>query len=644
MPDFLAPMLARLSTAPPEDGDWAFEIKWDGVRAIARLSDGRLQLLTRNRNDVSSAYPELSGLAQALSSHSAILDGEIVALDAQGRPSFQTLQKRMHVHRQAEAARLAKSAPVTYMIFDLLWLDGRSLIDLQYSQRRQRLSTLVSAGEHWRVPRCHVGEGDRLLQLAREQGLEGVIAKRLRAAYAPGHRDGSWLKVKAKNRQELLIGGWTEGKGARSDSIGALQLGVHDEHGHLLYAGKVGTGFDEKELQMLQGRLASLARRDSPFAGEQPTDAAHFVEPRLVCEVEFGEWTRQGRLRHPVYLGLREDKPAAEVVRERALPPPAAQNGWRHTAALRSPRQGRSGEIELEGRRLKLTNLDKPIYPKTGFTKGDLIDFYLSIAPVLLPHLQDRPLTVERYPDGVEGKSFFEKQSPSHRPAWVQTAPIWSEHSKREVRYTLCNDAKTLAWLSNLAAIDLHPSLSQIAAMQRPTALVLDLDPGPPAGLLACCEVALKLRDALSQLGIESFVKTSGSKGLQVYVPLNDEQVYYEQTKPFAHALARTFERREPKLVVSEMAKSKRRGKVLIDWSQNDEHKTTICVYSLRARDRPAVSTPVSWKEVQECAEREDESLLAFEADEVIARVERLGDLFADVLEMRQRLPRLKGG
>jgi bifunctional non-homologous end joining protein LigD len=298
-------------------------------------------------------------------------------------------------------------------------------------------------------------------------------------------------------------------------------------------------------------------------------------------------------------------------------------------------------EIELEGRTLKLTNPDKVLYPKSGFTKADLIDYYAAVSPVLLAHLHDRPLTLKRYPNGVEGKYFYEKQSPAHRPEWVQTTTVWSGHSKRDIHYTLCQDLPTLVWLANLADIELHPSLSLAGAPQRPTTLAFDLDPGAPASIVECCEAALELREMFEQLGLSSFAKTSGSKGLQIYIPLGGEEVTYEQTKPFAHAVADLFQTRRPELIVSAMAKAERGGKVLIDWSQNDEHKTTVSVYSLRAKERPTVSTPVQWTEVESCRDAHDPELLVFDAEQVRARVREHGDLFAEVSSLRQALPEL---
>jgi bifunctional non-homologous end joining protein LigD len=278
------------------------------------------------------------------------------------------------------------------------------------------------------------------------------------------------------------------------------------------------------------------------------------------------------------------------------------------------------------------------LWPETGFTKGQVIDYYARLAETIVPHLRDRPLTLKRYPNGVEASFFYEKRCPGHRPEWVQTAPVWSGRNEGDIDYCLCNEKATLVWMAQLAALELHPSLSLASEIESPTVLAFDLDPGAPADILDCCRVALRLREMFSGLELECFPKTSGSKGLQVYVPLNGEATY-ERTKPFAHAVAQGLERAEPERVVSRMAKKLRKGKVLVDWSQNDRHKTTVAVYSLRAKERPTVSTPVDWGELEAALERADPESLSFEADEVIARVEKRGDLFAPVLELTQELP-----
>jgi len=294
--------------------------------------------------------------------------------------------------------------------------------------------------------------------------------------------------------------------------------------------------------------------------------------------------------------------------------------------------------VEIQGRTLKLSNLEKVLYPATGFNKKDVIDYYVRIAPAIVPHLAGRPLTRKRYPDGVEGEPFFEKNAPMHRPDWVKTAPIWSRHNRRTIHYVLADDLPTLVWLANLAALELHPSLSLASDGECPTDMVFDLDPGPPANIVQCCQVGLWLREIFEHFGLKSFPKTSGSKGLQVYVPLNTPTTY-DATKLFSYALAQLLEHEHPDLVLSEMSKHARVGKIFVDWSQNDEHKTTIGVYSLRAREHPTVSTPVSWDEVERALKKKDPNLLVFEASQVVARFEKLGDLFEPLLELKQKLP-----
>ncbi len=300
---------------------------------------------------------------------------------------------------------------------------------------------------------------------------------------------------------------------------------------------------------------------------------------------------------------------------------------------------GTKAELIVAGRKLPVSNLEKVLWPKTGFTKGEMIDYYVRIGPVLLPHLQDRPLTLKRYPNGVEEEFFYEKNCPSHRPGWVKTAKVWSEGNQRDMYYCLAQDLPTLVWAANLADIELHTSLAKKRNVAKPTMMVFDLDPGAPADMVQCCEVGLLLRDLLGEMKLESFAKTSGSKGLQVYVPLNSPAIF-DQTKALARALAEHLEQAHPKLVVHKMLKKLREGKVLVDWSQNDEHKTTVSVYSLRAKEQPTVSTPVSWEEVEQCRKKRKPALLSFTPEQVLARVEEVGDLFEPVLTLKQKLPK----
>jgi bifunctional non-homologous end joining protein LigD len=610
MPEKLVPMMARAGKLPRDDEDWAFEIKWDGVRAIATSEPGRLRLHSRNLLDITSRYPEVGRLNRALSHQRAVLDGEIVALDGSGRPSFGALQRRMHVGSESTVRRLAREIPVTYVIFDLLWLDGHSLMGLPYAERRARLDELELAdGERWRVPEHVVGHGAQLLAATSEQGLEGVLAKRLDSVYEPGRRTGNWLKIKNVERQEVVIGGWMPGEGRRSDRIGALLVGVQEDGG-LRYAGRVGTGFTDAELDRLAGELGPLRRETSPFDSDGPKmpRGAVFVEPDRVAEVEFREWTESGHLRAPSYKGLRDDKPAELVVREEAGKP----------------------VVEVGGHVVRLSNLDKVLYPAAGFTKQDVIDYYARVASVLLPHLDGRALTLKRYPNGVDADHFYEKNAPSHRPEWVRTARVGS------ISYVVVDSEATLVWLANLADLELHTSLALASEPERPTLVAFDLDPGPPATVVECCRVAELLHGMFEGLGLQSFAKTSGSKGMQVYVPLNNGEATFAQTKAFSRAVAELLGREEPGLVVARQTKTARKGKVLVDWSQNDHAKTTVNVYSLRAMERPTVSTPLTWDEVRAARAPED---LVFEARDVLERVDDHGDLFGPVLSLVQRLP-----
>jgi bifunctional non-homologous end joining protein LigD len=619
LPEHMLPMLAKPGELPPahEDDRWGYEVKWDGVRALLWSDWGHVRIQSRTQREITDRYPEVRAIGRALGAHELLLDGELVAFDDQGRPSFERLQRRMHVGSDAAVRRVARSTPVTYVIFDVLHADGRSLLQRTYEERRARLEELGLDGPAWRTPRYHRGHGAQLLAATREQGLEGIVAKRLDSEYEPGRRSGAWRKLRNRLREEMVVGGWMEGERGRSGRVGALLLGDRSEPGGpLRYAGRVGSGLSDAMLEELRERLPALERSRPPFdpgaGGPRLPRGAHWLEPQLVADVEYSERTREGTLRQPVFKGLRDDKPSEDVVRERA---------------------------DLRGQRF--SNWDKVLFPATGFTKGDLITYYVTIAPTLLPHLRDRPITLRRWPDGVGGRTFYEKNCPSHRPDWVETVSIYSTDEHRRVEYCLIQDTATLAWVANLAAIELHPSLSLAHDMEHPTSVVFDLDPGPPAGLEECAEVALLLEGLFEHLGLRSVVKTSGSKGLQVYVPLGERVATYDQTKPFARRIAELLEQRLPDLVVSRMTKQLRRGKVLVDWSQNDRHKTTVGVYSVRARERPTVSTPLSWDELRDAHAAGETDRLAFEASDVLARVAELGDLFAPMLGAGQELPEL---
>ena len=643
VPTSIAPMLAVQGRLPEGRTEWAYEVKWDGARAIAFAEGGRVSLRSRNGKDVTATFPDLAHMAEHLGMSAVILDGEILALGDDGRPSFARLQNRLHVGDPREARRRAATDPVDFVAFDLLYADGRSLMGLPYDERRARLEALAFNGPHFTTTECFRDlSGSDVLGAITANGLEGVVAKRRDSVYRPGRRSSDWVKVKTSTTQEVVIGGWTDGKGGRAGDLGSLLMGI-PEAGGLTYAGKVGTGFSDRDRRDILERLTRLRAKSSPF-GTTITGAeakgAHFVKPELVGEVAFGEWTPAGRLRHPKWKGLRPDKDPDDVTRESevdqtdmdeppsgaVVPSPSAPGG-----------RGRSGgssqpvRVQVGGRELPVTNLDKVLFPQTGFTKGQLIDYYARIAPVMLPHVADRPLTMKRYPDGVEGKFFFEKHVPSHAPRWVKTVSVPSERDT-QIDYVLVDDLATLVWAANLGTIEFHVPLWRAGRRRtlpaRPDLMVFDLDPGEGTSIVECCVVANLVADVLRERKVEVFAKTSGMKGLQLYCHARPRQTW-ESLRDDAHAIALQLESEHRQLVVSKMRKDLRRGRVLIDWSQNVATKTTIGVYSVRAAPVPSVSTPVTLAEVATCARQGDPSLLRFDSDQVLARVEKLGDLFA---------------
>jgi bifunctional non-homologous end joining protein LigD len=615
MPERVVPMLAQLGELPTPGDGYGFEIKWDGIRALAYWRPGRLRVETRNLADVTARWPEMRDLGRQLGARSAVLDGEIVAFDAAGKPDFERLQSRIHLTGEAAIHRSARDVPATYVLFDLLWLDGESLIDQPYAERRTALEELRLQGPAWQTPPYHRGDAAELLAATRAQSLEGVVAKQLDSRYEPGRRSGAWIKVKHTQRQELVVGGWLRGDMGRANRLGALLVGHRDEHGCLRYVGKVGMGYSDADRADLQARLAPLARDTSPFTGRQPVANALFTAPVLVAEVEFAGWTSSGMLRHPSYKGLREDVASADVARER-----------------------KHSEVEVDGRRLRLTNLRKILYPETGFTKAEILHYYARIAPTLLPHLQGRAMTLKRYPDGVAGPHFYDKHCRG-APPWVETAPMWSDRKGEDIHFCRLEDTASLLWSVNHGNLEMHPLLSIAPDFDVPTAMVFDLDPGDGAGILDAAEIAVILHDLLAGVGLESLPKSTGSKGVQVYVPLNTPTTF-EQTKAFCRDVAEVMAARMADRVVARIDKRLRTGKVLVDWGQNDRHKSTVAAYSLRAKlARPTVSIPITWAELAGAVESGRPDALLPAPQDALDRIAQAGDLFAPVLSLIQRLP-----
>jgi len=600
------PMLATLAAEVPK-GDWLYEIKWDGYRIIATVSGGEPELRTRRDQDYTQRFENVAKeLVKALKTPDCVVDGEVCALDEEGRPSFSAMQQGR------------PGTPIVYYVFDLLEVEGEPIIDLPLEERRDRLERLLDKRN--KTVRFSEGfdDGEALLAAAEKQKLEGIMAKRLGSRYLPGKRSREWLKIKGHGRQEFVIAGYTRGQGRRAGTLGSLVLGMY-EGGELVYVGNVGTGFNDKEIERLLRTLKPLERETPPFKAVpkmprvRKSDVA-WVEPKLVAEVEFVEWTHDGRLRAPSYKGLREDKDATEVIREEPM----------------------ATEIRKGKRVLKFSNLDKLFWPEEGITKGDLLSYYRRVAPVLVPHLKDRPFTMKRYPDGWQGKFFFQKDAPKGMPDWIPTASIVvstrdKPRQKRRIEAPLLNDELALLWMVNMGCIDMNTWYSRIDKPDRPDWVLFDLDPSPDVGFPETVQVALLVKQALDALELESFPKTSGSEGIHILVPIARRYTYAD-TREFSAIIAGALARTHRGLVTTEWSKAKRRG-VLIDSNQNGEGKTIASVYSVRPKAGAPVSTPLRWSEVNE-----DLDPFGFTMETVLGRVEKHSDLFEGVLTTKQSL------
>ena len=599
------PMLATPADDVPGGSDWLFEVKFDGYRALAHVTGGDVVLRSRNGNDLTERFASVAAqVTHAVRTPNAVLDGEVCRLDPSGRSSFSELQRG--------------TGPLVYYVFDLLEEDGVPLVDLPLTERRERLRGLLDGRNRTVLWSEDFDDGRALLQAANEQGLEGVIAKRPDSRYLPGRRTREWLKIKVQREQEFVVAGYTRGAGRRAGTFGSLVLAVHDDE-ELRYVGNVGTGFDDAEIRKLLALLEPLHRDDSPFP-EIPKmprvrrSDVHWVEPVLVAEVRFGEWTHDGHLRHPAYLGLRDDKPAAEVVAERP-----ASNGLLLADVIRRG-----------SRELRLSNLDKLFWPDEGITKGDLLAYYRDVSPVLLPHLHGRPFTMRRYPDGAGGKAFFQKDAPKHMPEWIKTFEATVSPGK-VVRFPLVDDELALLWMVNMGCIDMNAWYSRVDRPDRPDFVLFDLDPTPEVPWSQTIEVALVLRELLDALELQSFPKTSGGKGFHVLVPV-ERRATYADTRRFAEVVAGAIVRAHPELATTEWSKSRRRG-VLIDANQNGEGKTIASAYSVRPHPGAPVSTPLRWDEVDGSIEPG-----RFTMEAVLERIRAHGDLYAGVLTTRQSL------
>jgi bifunctional non-homologous end joining protein LigD len=575
-------MLATLQERPFSRPEWIFEIKYDGVRALAERNGDKVELYGRNGTQITNRYPELGEALKKLPVEHFVIDGEIVALDERGQPNFQRLQARMHLASARDIQLAMATAPVEGFFFDCLALEGYDLRSLPLIDRKGFLKSFLPLLGQAHYSDHVVGAGEAFFDAASERGLEGIVAKKANSRYVGG-RSRDWIKLKCQRRQEFVIGGYTDPQGGRT-YFGALHLGLYSDK-RLVYVSKVGTGFDTKTLRAIWEKMQPLGQAKSPFTEKSPTGHGHhWIEPKLVCEVRFSDWTDDGGIRHPAFLGLRRDKKPEECRKEKPAPlslpdlPPVAM------VEDSPPKQ------------IKFTNLKKVFWPDEGYTKGDLIEYYRAIAPFLLPYLQDRPLVLTRYPDGIAGKSFFQKDAPEFVPSWVRREKIYSKDTQRDIAYIIVDDLETLLYVINMGTIPLHLWSSRISSLERPDWLVLDLDPkGAPFAHVI--EVARALHQILKQLEVDSFIKTSGASGLHILVPLGAHYTH-EQAKNFARLLALLGTESVPDISTIARPIAARGGKVYIDFGQNGYGVTIAAPFAARPLPGATASCPLGWHEV----------------------------------------------
>jgi bifunctional non-homologous end joining protein LigD len=712
MPDFIEPMKATPSDRPFSDPAWLYELKWDGYRVQAHVRAGRAAFFTRRGLDAAGYFPELAGPPTWIAAGEAILDGEVVALNAAGEPDFRLLQARPATARRrgkaaarptkgddpgeqvvggtgvdetgaggAESAGAgaadAAEATLVYEVFDLLFLEGVSLLGVALESRKRLLRDVLLESPTVRYA-GHLDDGEAFYRAVSERGLEGIVAKLRRGLYTPGRRSPSWLKVKCRKEQEFVIVGWTPRSGTEND-LGALILGVQ-ENGGLRPAGRAGTGFDARERRRLLALMAPLRRSASPLRPTPNEPGVRWVAPRLVARVEYAEWPAGGLLRAPSYKGLDPDADPAKVVREQVSSSQravrAAESGEpaqvresasvsepgeepesapgmhqgvtrgaeAHDSSAASPEElaalealpATGGFWTVAGRQLKLSNLDKPLWPAEGIVKRDLIRYYSSVARFALPYLRDRALTVFRHPNGIDRPGFWQKQIPGHAPAWIDRWSWESESAGERRDYIVADSQATLAWLANEAAIDLHPTTFRTNAPDRPTWAFVDIDPGERTTWDDLLQLARLYRTALDHLGVSGFPKVTGQRGIQIWIPIRPAYTF-GQTRDWVGELSRAVAAIVPELVSWEWEKTRRAGLARLDYTQNAPNKTLVAPYAVRPAQGAPVSAPISWAELDDPNLRPNGWTILT----IFERLARVGDLFEPALALEQDLPAL---
>jgi len=678
-PAKIPPMLATLADAPFSDAEWLFEPKLDGYRTLAFINNGKVKLHSRRGLDVTDKYSPLVETLERQKAAEMVLDGEIIALDKDGKNCFQCLQNYLKALDEAKMRRQPVRVPLIYYVFDILYLNGYDLTEVPLIERKLQLENSLATSSNIRLVEHFTGDGNIVFKAALDNGLEGIIAKRKNSIYESGKRSHYWLKIKGVLTDEFVIGGYSKGQGARSHAFGALLLGQYDSKGKLVYSGHVGTGFDDEMLSELLQKLKPLQNSKCPFTDDPPLNApTTWVKPKLVAEVKFSQRTEEGLLRAPVFLRLRDDKPTAEVERVETVsltdPPasnPPATSGQKilhHsktiTGILNQLDNGnKKFDLDVEGHRVEVNKLDKELWPEyekqRALTKRDLLVYLTLISQYILPHLKDRPITLSRYPDGINGEQFFQKHWVKP-PDFVTIIPITTEHEGTK-EYMVCNNLATLLWLGQSADLELHTWFSRISSKpDRPAAsgsttpdemvrypdfIIFDIDPylysGKEKGgaepelnrkaFKATTQAALWLKDILDGLKLAAFVKTSGKTGLHVYVPVK-RQFTYDEVRSAARTICLYVNQKHPKETTLEWAVEKRKGKIFLDYNQNTFGKTLASIYSPRPVPQASVSMPLNWSELGKVYPSD------FTIFNVPDKLTEKGDLWADIMESKKDL------
>lgn len=600
LPKNIQPMLATLITEPFNNKDWLFEIKWDGFRIIAYVNGSDVNLLSRNQKNYTGIFSAVSKELATMNVN-VVFDGEMVVVDETGRSHFQLLQQYQK----------SGNGQLKYYIFDILWYDGKSLVNLPLLERKKILKKILKNNNFNQISEFIESAGVDFFKSAANLGLEGVMAKKMDSTYQPGVRSDNWLKIKSTQRQEVVIGGYTAPRGSRK-GIGALVLGVYDEDHQLIYVGHSGSGLTVDSIKDLKAKLDRLAQDQSPFAEPPKTNMpVTWVKPKLVCEIAFNEWTDDNHMRQPIFIGLRDDKKPTSVVRENPIINPTKSSAEEQI-------------ITVNNHPLKLTNLQKVFWPDDGYTKNDLINYYRKVAQFILPYLKDRPESLLRHPNGIDGFKFFQKNMESE-PAWAKIFPMYSESEGNTVRYLVCQNEATLLYMVNLGCIEINPWLSRIKYPEKPDFCVLDLDP-EAIGFDVVIKVAQHIYKYLTKLNVECYCKTSGATGLHICIPLGAKYTY-DQSKEFAELIVTEVNQQLPDITSIVRSPRLRQGKVYLDFLQNRRGQTITAPYAVRPRPGATVSTPLEWEEVKGRLTPQQ-----FTIETVHKRLQKIGDIWKPVL------------